>query len=146
MVCIKPEMHIITMSREVPPASRQRRLHSASFKSDLIARTLEPGASVSAIALENGLNTNLLFAWRRKHLRSLAGSGKPALAAATPVMLPVQITPAEAQAPASPKPHKAHASSGTIEIDVGGACVRVRGSVDEESLRCVMRVLKAPQP
>jgi transposase-like protein len=31
-----------------------------------------PGASVSAIALEHCINANLLFAWRRAHLRAMA--------------------------------------------------------------------------
>lgn len=138
MVCINSVMHI--MSREV--IKPQRRQHSAAFKSELVARTLEPGASVSAIALKNGLNTNLLFAWRRNHLRALArqagaGAARPAEA----IMLPVHI----ASPGATPQPEPAQPSQGaasTIEIDVGGACVRVRGAVDEASLRCVLRVLR----
>ena len=144
MVCIKSQVHII-MSREVTPAAPRRRQHSASLKADLVARTLEPGASVSAIALEHGLNTNLLFAWRRKHLRELVQGGKGAAPAAPPVLLPVQIAGSEAQPQTAARPHKPHTANGTIEIDVGGACVRVRGAVDEDSLRCVVRLLREPR-
>jgi len=70
MVCIKPLMHI--MNKPVVRAPRRRREHSAEFKKDLVARSLEPGVSVAAIAMEGGINANLLFGWRRKHLNSMA--------------------------------------------------------------------------
>lgn len=130
-------MHI--MSREDTLSHRQRRQHSAAFKSELVARALQPGASVSAIALENGLNTNLLFAWRRQHLRAIARQQ------AAPVLLPVQIAPVEPDSRAAAKAAKPQTTSGTIEIEVGGACVRVRGAVDEASLRCVIGMLREPR-
>ncbi len=58
------------MIRQDSQAKAKRRKHDAAFKRELIERCLHPGASVSAIALENGLNANLLFKWRRMHLRS----------------------------------------------------------------------------
>ncbi len=47
-----------------------RRQHEKSFKAGLVAQCLLPGASVAAIALAGGINANLLFKWRRDHLRS----------------------------------------------------------------------------
>jgi len=44
----------------------------AEFKRDLVERCLQPGASVSGIALDSGINTNVLFRWRREHLRAAA--------------------------------------------------------------------------
>lgn len=44
---------------------RVRRQHEQAFKNDLIAQSLVPGASVSAIAMRGGINANLLFKWRR---------------------------------------------------------------------------------
>jgi transposase-like protein len=38
-------------------------------KQELVRQSLEPGASVSAIALRSGVNANMLFKWRREHLR-----------------------------------------------------------------------------
>ncbi|WP_342051365.1 MULTISPECIES: transposase [unclassified Cupriavidus] len=43
------------------PASEsriQRRRFSEAFKRDIVAQCMQPNASVSAIALANGLNTN----------------------------------------------------------------------------------------
>jgi transposase-like protein len=36
---------------------QKRRRFSPEFKADIVAECLEPGASVSRISLENGLNT-----------------------------------------------------------------------------------------
>ena len=47
-----------------------RRQHDRAFKADLVAQCLVPGASVAAVALAGGINANLLFKWRRGHLRS----------------------------------------------------------------------------
>jgi transposase-like protein len=62
----------------------QRRTFTQDFKRDLVAQTLVPGASVSAIALGNGINTNQLFAWRRQ-LQA------PITAQAVPALLPVHL-------------------------------------------------------
>ena len=70
MVCIKPVVHI--MDKQVVRAPRRRREHSAEFKRELVARSLEPGVSVAAIAMDSGINANLLFGWRRRHLDALA--------------------------------------------------------------------------
>ena len=56
------------------------------FKRDLAARACEPGTSVAKLALEHGVNANLLFKWRREHLRVAS-----APAAAT--LLPVCVGP-----------------------------------------------------
>ena len=42
-----------------------RRVHSAQLKAAILKRCAEPGASVAAIALEHGLNANLVHRWRR---------------------------------------------------------------------------------
>ncbi|MGB3252211.1 transposase [Buttiauxella gaviniae] len=35
------------------------------FKQRLVAASCEPGVSISKVALENGINANLLFKWRQ---------------------------------------------------------------------------------
>jgi transposase len=47
-----------TMPTEAP--RRRRRDHSPELKRELVERSLAPGASVAAIALEAGINANLL--------------------------------------------------------------------------------------
>lgn len=55
------------------PASRKRRRHSEEFKRQVVEACLEPGVSVAAIALANGLNANYLRRWV-----CAAGSGRTA--------------------------------------------------------------------
>jgi len=50
--------------------SRRRRTHSKQLKSEVVAACAEPGASVAAIALARGLNTNLVHKWRRQATRT----------------------------------------------------------------------------
>ena len=116
-----------------------RRQYTAAFKDDLVQRCLQPGASVSGIALENGINANVLFRWRREHLRAGGCSHEPDGRRA--VLLPVQLAAlthaAEALPPSVP------AAAGVIEIDIGTARVRLRGSVEEAAVRCVLQTLGA---
>jgi transposase-like protein len=51
----------------VKPAERKRRRHSEEFKRQVVAACLQPGVSVAAIALANGLNANYLRRWVREH-------------------------------------------------------------------------------
>jgi len=141
MVCIKPLMHI--MDKAVVRAPRRRREHSAEFKRELVARSLEPGVSVAAIAMEGGINANLLFGWRRKHLESVAQLGGAAPRPPAAVLLPVSIENASADRPCTPSAPPMRPGGGAIEIEIGSARVRLRGAVDEASLRTVLTTLRS---
>lgn len=116
-----------------------RRRHSAAFKRELIKRSLQPGASVSAIALDNGINANLLFKWRRMHLRAASRVTDGGVAQA--VLLPVQVSPAVSADHRTPGSIASGPVRGVIEIDIGAARVRLRGSVDAANVRCVLQAL-----
>ena len=45
------------------PMRRSRRRHTQEFKQQVIEACLQPGVSMAAIALANGLNANLLRRW-----------------------------------------------------------------------------------
>jgi len=140
MVCIKPLLHI--MDKPVVRTPRRRREHSAEFKKELVARSLEPGVSVAAIAMEGGINANLLFGWRRKHLNSMAQADR-ASRQPSAVLLPVSIEAAPADKPCAPSSPPMRPAGGAIEIDIGNARVRLRGAVDEASLRTVLTALRS---
>jgi hypothetical protein len=72
----------------------RRRRHSAELKARILDACAEPGASVSRIARENGLNANLVFKWRRGAGRE-QGSPKNLVPAAEFVPLPL-LPPATA--------------------------------------------------
>lgn len=136
-------MHIMDGERVTKPKDIRRR-HTDAFKQALVERSLVPGASVAAIAQDAGINANLLFNWRRLHLQAVALTA--AEDARGPVLLPVTVVeprPA-AVAPTTVAPTPAPAArppAGSIEINIRGAVVRLRGSVDEVSLRTVLRAL-----
>ena len=140
MACIKAVMHI--MDKQVVRAPRRRREHSVEFKRELVARSLEPGVSVAAIAMDSGINANLLFGWRRRHVQSLTQAEPVPARSPAAVLLPVSIEagPREVRyaAPAPP----ARPGSGIIEIEIGSARVRLREPVDDVSLRSVLTALR----
>jgi len=140
MVCTQPGQVHTTMETPRNPLKATKRRHSAAFKRKLVKLTEEAGASVAAIALAHGINANLLFKWRR------AQATRPARRnpAAQAVLLPVTMNPLP---PASallelPAPTARAPAVGIIEIDFGGARVRLRGSVDPDSVRCVLQALR----
>jgi transposase len=119
-------------------------VHSEAFKRKVVELSLLPGASVAAIALEHGINANLLFGWRKAHLKSRAVDGADrADGVALPALLPVELTATSPAVAASPSPVVRSSTPGSIEIELAGARVRVRGAVDEASLRSVLAALRA---
>lgn len=128
------------------PKSGRRRTHAAAFKRQLIELSLAPRASVARIALDHRLNANLLFKWRREHLRALAQS----LARSATAMLPVTVIESQDTAQKSLAQtlsvmernlHAQPAHSGSIEIDLPLGRVRLRGGIDREALRIVVELL-----
>jgi transposase len=111
---------------------RARRRYSVAFKREVVEKTLAPGASVAAIALEHRLNTNLLFKWRRDQLRELARR------VPSPTMLPVMVETSSMHVD-SPRQR---VTAGVIEIELAAGRVRLKGAVDVESLRAVIDLLR----
>ncbi|MBK6632653.1 MAG: transposase [Betaproteobacteria bacterium] len=70
------------------PAERRRRRHSGEFKRQVIEACLQPGVSVAAIALANGLNANYLRRWLREHREAVGQSAAlPEMADALPATI-----------------------------------------------------------
>lgn len=92
-----------------------RRRYEAASKERLVSSCLEPGVSVSRLALEHGVNANLLRKWIKKHTatRSLPRSSPSAF-------IPVQLEGAPDRA-------LSRESSATM-VGLPAACDEVRGS------------------
>jgi transposase len=129
----------MTSSKAFPwpgTGKKARRTFTADFKRDLVEQTLAPGASISGIALANGLNANQLFAWRRKLLPQ-------ATATSHAVLLPVHLKEpirVDDQSAASPIPVQDQ-RTGHIEITRHQTTVRLHGLVDHDTLRIVLHCL-----
>lgn len=123
----------IRVPAAAPAATRTRRTYARQFKSEVVAQCLEPGASVSAIALGYGINANVIRKWLPQH-----GSA---------VMLPVTVESAPVARPGSAM-HTARAAArvaarAPIELTLAGATVRVPAGFDPHELRSIVQILAA---
>jgi transposase len=132
--------HASSNAGAVSASATGRRRFTPEFKRHLVELTLHPGASVAGIALAHQLNANQLFKWRREYLqqREVLPTAPP------PVLLPVEIVAERIPIAAEPAPESPPAPVGVIEIELGGARVRVSGGVDPAVLRTVLTSLRAP--
>jgi len=137
-------MHTISVVTQSVSRPR-RRVHSNAFKRRVVELSLVPGASVSAIALEHGINANLLFGWRKAHVKSqAAGCADRSGGAIEPTLLPVEVVSTSTPAVTTSLPaSRSSGAPGSIEIELAGARVRLRGAVDEASVRSVLAALRA---
>jgi transposase len=112
-----------TKRKPVRPAKGEqrvtRRRHSLAFKRGLVEQTLVPGASVARIALEHGVNANLLFKWRRQHVR--------ASRSAPPSLLPVILSEARARSdlPVATPAARPAAGGGAIDVQLPAGRIRI---------------------
>ena len=108
---------------EVITSVERRRRWSSAEKQQLVAATLEPGASVSAIAQAAGIQPGQLYGWRRQ-LRAQSQIGF------------ARVRIASGSAPAD------LAGLGAIEIEFAtGARMRITGAVDTATLTAAVAAL-----
>lgn len=120
-----------------------RRRYTLEQKRAIVEQSMRPGVSVSRVAREHDVNTNQVFKRRRLHERGLLGTGSKAVS-----MLPVKIedSPAAAgriviQAHDAEVKRPRAAKTGSMEIELQGGRVTVRGVVDRAALRMVIKML-----
>ena len=114
--------------------------YTKEFKRRLAVEACEPGISVAKLALRYGLNTNMLFKWRREYRAGKFGvQSSGCQPPETPLFLPV-VTSAM---PSKLKPRAAGNEPGYIEILRGDARIRVCGDVTASTLHLVLDCLAA---
>jgi transposase len=118
-----------------------KRFFSETHKQSVVEKCLVPGASVSAVALAHGFNTNLVRKWIVKHQASRA------LARSAGTLLPVSVIEARGKSTRTSRRAASKRApewaSGWIEIELGAARVIVRGRVEAGQLRLVLDALGA---
>jgi transposase len=121
-----------------------RRTYSPEYQRGVVEECDEPGVSVAGVALAHGINANLLRRWIVRQRRESAKTIEPSRT----VLLPVSVQRASpapeafgngGMSTATTKPRRVGAA--TIEIEVYGTRVHLRGGVDAETLRAVLDVL-----
>ncbi len=146
-----------------------RSIYSAAGKRALIHACLQPGISVAGSALVNGVNANLLRKWIRQfqskglatgHQQRTHRSSAPTMTNRHPLvpLLPIQLTDPEPRAETIPErtaakpaplalvPSSGGAQDHSIEIEIAGAKLILRGSVDARQLRLVLSCLAHLSP
>jgi transposase len=103
---------------EIFTGAGRRRAWSDDQKARIVAESVVGGESVSAVARRHGLTPQQLFGWRRQgHGGSVVRHGMS--------FASVVVAPA------------------AIEIEYGGATIRVSAGSDAATLRAVLQALKA---
>ena len=110
---------------EVITGVGRRRRWTAEEKARIVAESLDPATTVSAVARRHGLHASQLFVWRQR-LAAPAAREPPAF---VPVLV-AQDDPAPA------------GTAGRMEIALGPAVVRVGADVDTAALRRVLEVVR----
>lgn len=104
---------------EIFTGAGRRRTWSAEQKAEIVAASFGGTESVSAVARRHGLTPAQLFAWRRG-ARGQSVMAKERLSFASVVV-----------------------SSAAIEIEYGGALIRVATGSDAATVRAVLQAVKA---
>ena len=120
---------------------------TVDFKRGLAAAACAPAVSVAKLALEHGVNTNLLFKWRREYRAGKYGALDPAhLSPPIPPHIPGEATKPEPELTLLPV-HAAPAEGATvmrpacIEVVFARATVRISGTPEMAPLRMVLDCL-----
>ena len=138
-------------------AEGPRQRYSLDFKLHILKETFEPGASVAGVALRHGMNTNVIFRWRKQFREGQFGNARLPAAGFVPIhvtddaedvrLLPAPREPGgenvKAALPAQPVPAEAGGKTpGLIEIETaGGVKLRLSGRVDDRALRRVLAAI-----
>lgn len=56
-----------TMASEARTRTPKRRFYSAELKLQVVVACARPGASIAGVALQHGINTNIVHRWLREH-------------------------------------------------------------------------------
>jgi transposase len=120
----------------LPKTVETKRLRRSKLeKRRIVEATLAPGASVARVARAHGVNANQVFQWRRLYQRGLLE-----VEAATAELLPVRVSdPVEATV--QRQRCSRTACSGSIQVEVRKARLRIEGNADPQSLRMVLECL-----
>jgi transposase-like protein len=144
----------------------RRRRWSREDKARIVVESLTGGVSVSEVARRHGLSPQQLFAWRREARTLLHEGGSPApgdgpaanpaprprrgkgrpkptpeICDDAPAFAPVVISASARSSPSRPS-QSPPIGSGTIQIAIDDAVVRVIGQVETDALVAVLRAVR----
>lgn len=120
-----------------------RRTYTLEYKLEVVRQCRGPGVSVAAVALAHGINANLVRRWMVGNQRTLLDPAAKLRATLLPITIDVATAPAQgrAAAPVDATTKRTRPCAASIEIELYGARIHLRGGVDAQALRSVLAVL-----
>jgi transposase len=121
---------------------RKRLRRTVAEKRRIVELTLQPGMSVAAVALAEGINANQIFTWRREYDSGQLVAREETATTLLPVIMTsgsseVDSEQAAADAPVLSLP------AGSIRIDfLGRASITVEHGADSALLRTILESLR----
>jgi transposase len=115
-----------------------RRFRTKAERRQIVEETLRPGASVSRVARAHDVNTNQVFQWRRQYREGRLDEAKET--ALVPVKLIKQVRQSVVARRRGSR-SGASITTGTIDIDLGHARVRIEGDANPECVRAALEGL-----
>lgn len=111
-------------------ARRTHRTYSAQFKADLVAACQRPGSSIAALALQHGMNANVLHRWLKeyehgRHRLGNADAVSGADQALKPAFIPIAVATPPSGGPSQPSANRAAAGNIRIECQRNGLSIIV---------------------
>jgi len=116
-------------------AGQKRRYRSSVERRQIVEETFQPGASVSRVARAHDINTNQLFHWRK-----LYREGKLKVEQSADKLVPVKLSDI-ARLGSTSRRESRPATTGTIEIELGHARIRIEGVADPDCVRAALEGL-----
>jgi transposase len=133
---------------EVITGQRRRRQWTAEEKARIVAESFEEGANISEVARRHGVVRGLLTVWRHKFataaglqapgfvpVRMISESGPTTADEPERLAVAHRVLPQMASPPGKP--------GGAIEIEMGGARIRVEAGVELATLSTVLSALRS---
>lgn len=128
---------------EVFTGSGRRREWSDERKAQIVAESYEPSVTVCAVARRHGLTPQQVFTWRRLARKPLeAVPVVEVVPMFAPAVLDVPTKP-EAKELEPARASRKKSSSGAIELEIGGAIVRIASGADAATIAAVIQAVKA---
>lgn len=127
---------------EVFTGSGRRREWSDERKAEIVAESYEPGVKVCTVARGHGLTPQQLFTWRRLARKPLEAAPDVEVPMFAPAVLDVPTTPV-AKEQELPRAARRKSGSGAIELELGGAIIRIASGTDAATITAVIHAVKA---
>ena len=136
---------------EIFTGAGRRRAWPVSVKAAIVAESKIAGPSVCAVARRHGLTPQQLFAWRRQARRCTTAEAAPTALDFVPVVsetrevstaLPKKKRKRRKLGPVATSAPRSAEGAVSVEIEIGGAVIRVRQGADGRTVAAVLEAMK----